>query len=454
MSGMHLRPSVVIAADPELRKGEAKVLQCGLGADAPRGRRGLVSARSGESCREAARGLPASVPVLVGCDIPDVSPLNLVAALRKDCADRPVYLVAELLSGSLASNADAAGATGILSPTDVARMLDGWLSDRGWAEPESVARVRGEFFGGAAVVDDAGESAAGHPAGSAPVAAGKEADGSRGVGILVVSGSGGVGKSTLCVLLAALARSHGFSAGIVDLDAQFGDLAFLCENDAGFHMVRLARPGGQGGQLESIAPLIGESPAEAVPLVFFDGGPEYAEAATPLLIEALRAMVGRYQVVVANSGANWDDLHAEAMDVCDIVMLVMDQRPSSVRRCIEARDLCLRMGIPSSKLAFVLNRCSHKGQVTSYDCALSLGVDRVFEVADGGGEVDEVLSFGVPGRLLDAGNPAVGSADEMLRQILGMLGLKVEGPGGQRARTWKGIARTRKGRRGRDVSVG
>ncbi len=117
-------------------------------------------------------------------------------------------------------------------------------------------------------------------------------------------------------------------------------------------------------------------------------------------------------------GSHWSDPYASVLEEADGIVLLMDQRPSSVVACKEAAGLCVRLGIPQSRISFVLNRCSRQARVTSCDCALTLGADRVIEVDDGGGEVDECLSMGRPSLLLESSGRFSESVSKLVEELV------------------------------------
>ena len=77
-------------------------------------------------------------------------------------------------------------------------------------------------------------------------------------------------------------------------------------------------------------------------------------------------------------------------------------------------------------LMFMLNRCTGRGGISVYDCALALGVGGVMELQDGGPEVEEAMSMGIPSSLMLSGNALVASVGDAYASVAEGFGLKVE----------------------------
>ena len=107
----------------------------------------------------------------------------------------------------------------------------------------------------------------------------------------------------------------------------------------------------------------------------------------PQLLDQLTA---RFDVVVANTGAAWAEQHALLLERSSKALFLIDQRPSSLRACQHALDLCARCGIATGPFLYAVNRCSKNALFTSIDVSCSLRGAHVFELKDGGGEANIV----------------------------------------------------------------
>lgn len=383
----------------------------------------VIRCDSGEMFRYVMAGEPTDRSAIVGSDIDDVDPLNLIAALKKDNPERLVMTLDSDWGLSFSENAVKAGVDRSISREDLGSILA--QCHEGPAKQDAVD------------VDVPVEKEA-HPVPDA-------ADADSGICMSVVSGRGGVGKSTLCLMLALAAKSQGLRVIVLDMDMQFGDLNFLCNQDSSFSPIGY----GLGGTELDFRKL----GAGAIPVLYPMEKPEYSELLSKETGQLLdRARKGA-DLVLVNTGSFWTDIHADLMSWSDVVLFVMDQRASSIRGCRAARDLCIRMGIPSSRFCFVLNRCTNRGHVSIYDCAISLGVDEVHEVPDGGPEVEEAFSLGVPSSFYDEGGPLVESLEEVVSSTLARFGIKTEGSKARGSKsTFRGLFGRKAG--GGNVSAG
>ena len=357
---------------------------------------------TGAESRTVLQGEPAEVPAFVSADTPDVAPINLAAALKRDEPDRAVYLECDEVSGSLASRMDAAGIDGPATLAALQEVLEelaisealkasGVLSEEGiWTSPRVTSP--------ASVCERSGDA---HLVWS------------------LVSGRGGVGKSTLAVLFALCAWEQGKRTALVDADVQFGDLRYLCGGDGRFEPFGMD----ESGVVDLAA--LEECPSGSIALICPLAGPEHAPEMERGCAAALDAIGRVFDIAIVNTGSNWTDAHGDIVERSDAVIFLMDQRPTSVRGCREAADLCRRMGTPTSKFVYMLNRCSGKGGISGYDCALSLDASEVIEIREGGNEVEEAMSMGIPSSLLVSGSPLVASVGEAFSRLSERFGLQV-----------------------------
>lgn len=318
------------------------------------------------ACRETALAVSSLCEAWVlGTD--DMEPINLAAALKKVRPDLKVVLVSDGASGSLASRVKSADLDGLWDTSGLARAYAMRKKDAHAAGPSRPSAV-----------------------------------------VTVVSGSGGSGKSTVSALLAYEARRCGLRTVVLDADLQFGDMHHILgiknpvrideamtvladgSREATGRIARLALRGDAEG---------GERPALiAAPARLEDS--EVVMGGIGALVEALRA---EFDVVVVNTGAFWCELQAALIEVSDKTLFLMDQRPSSLRSCVHALDLCARMGLSSQSFLFAINRCRRQGLLSSIDASCVLRGSQVHEIPDGGRDVDELLGAGFPDELMRAG---------------------------------------------------
>lgn len=368
---------------------------CGIDAGDVHG--DVLKCESGETFRYIMSAEPATRCAIVGNDINDVDPLNLVAALKKDNPERKVMTLDSNWGLSFSVNAEKAGVDQAISEEELEQIIGACVVEAEQDLPDTSAAAER-----VPQVDSTVQSS------------------DSGICMSVVSGRGGVGKSTLCLLLAMVAESKGIRTTVLDMDMQFGDLGYLCNQDRSFSLLGY----GLGGLDLDEKKL----DASKILVLYPIEKPEYSEVMSKKVRDLIDGARRCSDLVIVNTGSSWSDLNADIVEWSDVVVFVMDQRATSVRGCRAARDLCIRMGIPSSKFCFVLNRCTGSGQISVYDCALSLGVDVVHEVPDGGAEVEEALSLGIPSTLMDVAGPLVESIGDILSATMSRFGLKIQEP--------------------------
>lgn len=226
----------------------------------------------------------------------------------------------------------------------------------------------------------------------------------------VVSGSGGAGKSAVAALAATIAQRRGLKTLLLDFDLQFGDMREVMGQPEALGIDEV---------LDDPARLAQLTPSLGMPAVL--GAPRHLEESealarrAPALLDALRGM---FDVIVANTGAAWAEHHAVLLERCSKALFLVDQRVSSLRACKKALDLCARCGIAVSPFMFAVNFCAKGAPFTSIDVSCALRGSEVVEFADGGAEVEELLSESRPSDLVEGGNPLALSIEEFLQSVL------------------------------------
>ncbi len=228
--------------------------------------------------------------------------------------------------------------------------------------------------------------------------------------VSVVGGSGGVGKSTVAVSLATMAQQRGLKTLLLDADLQFGDMGFLLGKEDGFDIADLMAQPEKLTQVE---------PKDGLPaLIQSPRKLEQSELIMGRLAEFICSLKGMFDLIVVNTGAFWSESHMQVIETSDKVLFMLDQRPSSVRSCSHALELCERCGIATQQFQFVLNFCSRHALLTSIDVSCALHGAHVEELRDGGKEVGELLGAGLPKDLIASKNAFVASLEKLLASIV------------------------------------
>ena len=145
---------------------------------------------------------------------------------------------------------------------------------------------------------------------------------------------------------------------------------------------------------------------------------EQSEALSGQLGALVDSALPCFDVVVANTGANWGEHHAALLERSSKALMVVDQRSSSLRACKHALELCSRCGIATTPFSFAVNRCSKRSLFSSIDISCAMQGASAFELQDGGAEVEEMLGSGLACDLARSRNAFVQSVRELLDALL------------------------------------
>lgn len=230
--------------------------------------------------------------------------------------------------------------------------------------------------------------------------------------VAVVSGSGGCGKSTLAASMAVFYQMTGRKTLLLDADLQFGDAQYLIGREASLNVIDLMADPRRIDALEpeGAMPALLASPARL----------EQSELIMDRMAEMIEFLKGYFDVIVVNTGAFWSEQHAQILESADKSIFLIDQRPSSLRACSHALDLCSRCGIATQSFVFALNFCSRQALFTSLDVSCNLHGAKVEEISDGGREVAELLGAGMSVDLLASKNPFAKSVRDICAKVLSL----------------------------------
>lgn len=391
-----------------------------------------------QACREA---------WVVGCD--GVAPINLAAALKADRPEAKVRLCCAEDGGSVRSRVNAAGLDALLTPATFVREYErvklqnrqdaahGLESPGRELVPIEVIRSQDLLSG------EHEASAARRPrqhkvADETPSPLG-------GLLLPVVSGGGGVGKSTVAALSALLAQRCGYNTLLLDADLQFGDMHTLLGVE---HPVRLDGALEDPSELDRV-----KSQADIPALLAAPARLEVADQLADQLPQVLDWALSHFDVVIANTGDAWGEQQAILLERAPKTLFLIGQSASSLRACKSVLALCARCGIATGSFAFALNGCSKAGRISVMDASFALQGAQTLELAFGGREVDDFVDAGCIADLVDANNALCNSLYAVLSGIIpefderaSRAGLKTKSrkqprrKGGLRGRRKKAIA--------------
>ncbi|MBQ1448636.1 MAG: P-loop NTPase [Coriobacteriales bacterium] len=406
----------------------------------------------GAACRDYLKALRLDAMVLVGPDVEDVSSINLVAALCLDAHQgghmRQVVLFTEgPVTGSLASRAHAAGAAevvalprgGVVGQCDVPAMVTDERVEDYLEEPGVASRMMTPMV-------SASPMAAGGRQVSGPAALRGQADarnalleqeqhqqeaGHPGFVIVLASGSGGVGKTTLAVLTALSLADRGLHCALMDGDLQFGVISYLLGLTRFHTLDECVISVGEGQMTPSALAPFASSIQGGVDFYASPRKPELGDIVTPRVEHLIGALCDSHDVVVVDTGSFWGDALVSIMRMSDLCLLVCNQHIASVQSCSRVLELIGRLGVPRVRACCVLNRFDTRIPVLPNDVQPLLRGLPVHALADGGREVEELMGVGCPEELFALRNSLAVGLEEVLGQVLEPFGL-LDGEVGQR----------------------
>lgn len=364
---------------------------------------------------------------------------NLVAGIAEDRPDVPLYLIGLGSKEPFADRAGDLGVTGVLSVEQFCERFDAESRRRslmkeirlleidGFKGASSLKAVMGDGAdrGGAAVdCQSEGATGVGGQSEEVPVAgdAQPKDDASRAHAaavrdrgcytISVMSGSGGVGKSSFVALAACMAQTRGFRTAVVDADTQFGDISKMIAKAPRVSMTALLDD--PSVLSRSSLDVSGELPTviEAPDRI------ELSEALSGRIAEVVALCSKRFDVICIDTSSNWADDHAWILENSDCSLFMLDQRASSIRSVQRAVDLCMRMGVATGSFVYALNRCSRNAIFSGMDIVNVMQGAHVVEVKDGGSEVEEYLGAGLAADLVGLRNDCALSIDSLMGDLL------------------------------------
>ncbi len=242
--------------------------------------------------------------------------------------------------------------------------------------------------------------------------------------IAVVSGRGGVGKTTLVASMAACAARAGLRAAVLDLDLMFGDLPTVLGVEA-FRGLETVAAHASGGALmeediEAAAMRIGPGLTLWGPL---EAG-ECAELHGTTVEQLLAVLRGAADVIFADTSVFWGDAVAVAVGACDRCLVVGTGGEPAGAAAKHVVQLAGRLGVPATRMTSVFNRMGERGageeEAMRFEMATSL--HSRFRIAAGGEEVTGMSSFGKLDALITEDSAFAKSVRTSTAEILGELG--------------------------------
>lgn len=433
----------------------------------------VVFAQSAEEMRERfGDEEPRTVGAIIGQTGEGVSALNLAAAIARDGVASEVVLVARGASGSLRSRASRAGITRVIDATAAPRTASQQV-----ASPQPVALQAGSLQATAPYplqskvpvgdlpqqepirqrsvlacdlpsIDEDAEIGAVRPVDGAPfetISSQLEAQASQrpidAAPILTVaSGRGGVGKTALIALMASVAGRWGMDVAVVDLDLSCGNLHSCFGVTKGPDLLRIAPDG------KPTHESMGRSSVRCNDHVHLWGPvdrPETAELVMPHVATLLSYLSTHYDLVLVDTSTTFTDGVAQAVQACDRMLVVHDERPGAVASAARVSALAVRLGVARTRIVRVVNLADPRVRASAFEGRAEVGLEtaRMHRVVDGGVECEDLLAAGKVDEVCQTDAPAVSCVSTMLAQVLSELGRLPDGEEARKAYEQRGAKR-------------
>lgn len=239
--------------------------------------------------------------------------------------------------------------------------------------------------------------------------------------ITFVSGRGGTGKTALVAAMACAADTWGMRVALCDLDLTCGNL-YSCFGLVG--PVDVADLASNAQVEQQLLLALGSKVCSRSALWGPCERPELAEAIMPHVGHLLTSLANTHDVVLVDTSSCLTDAVAQAAQLCDRLVIVVDDRPGSAVAQTRWGALAVRLGVARTRVVRLANRCGTRGRGEPILNHADVGLEtaRSLRVLDGGSEVADCLAEGKVSDLFEVGSRFAQSASTATAVLLSELG--------------------------------
>jgi pilus assembly protein CpaE len=215
--------------------------------------------------------------------------------------------------------------------------------------------------------------------------------------VAVFSPKGGVGRTTVAVNLAVAAASElGKKVIVVDASFQFGDVAVLLNlNPKNKSMAELVQELDNSHDAESVDTYT-TAHSSGIHALLAPASPEMAELITPAGVKhVLELLRQRYDLVVVDCTAWFNDTTLGILDLADVVLTVLTLEITSIKNIRLFLEVAEQLGY-DNKIRLVLNRADTTLGIRVADVEHSIGRKVDNTIVSDGRAVVYALNRGVP----------------------------------------------------------
>ena len=387
---------------------------------------------------------PRTVGAIVGHGGSGVSDLNLAAAVAHDGFASEVVLVARGASGSLRSRASQAGVTRVVDATVAPGLQQNeqpvaiavGSQEDSIPVPTAAPVSAGNLMSGGGPAPSAapGSVAAPELAAESQITVVEQPPEQGKVApiLTVTSGRGGVGKTSLVAMMAACAARWGMDVALVDLDLSCGNLHTCFGVTTGPDLARIAADGSVTAESMGRASV---RCAEHLHLWGPCARPEMAEVVMPHMASLLNYLSARHDLVLVDTSTTFTDAVAQAVQSCDRMLVVHDERAGAIASAARMSALAVRLGVARTRIVRVVNLGDPRAKPNAFEGRAEVGLEtaRMFRVVDGGIEAEELLASGKVCDLVASDDDVVMGVSSLLAQTLAELGRLPDDEGARKA---------------------
>ncbi|QWT17467.1 P-loop NTPase [Collinsella sp. zg1085] len=247
--------------------------------------------------------------------------------------------------------------------------------------------------------------------------------------ISVISGRGGVGKSTLVCAMAWAAARQGLRTAVLDIDLMFGNMYRLFGLDEAKDLSKLCRSQSlhlEDEDIEITAMQVAPGLTLWGPLT----QPELAERMGEPIEHLIELLRGLADIILVDTSTFWGDAVAAAVAASNRVLVVGTAAASGASSGARVITLAARLGVPRTRMISVVTKmgaptCTEEFALR-FEMATSLKSKA--RVADAGQEAVELIARGKLESVIAEKSNFSLDVQRLLSQMLKELGLEVQIP--------------------------
>jgi pilus assembly protein CpaE len=182
--------------------------------------------------------------------------------------------------------------------------------------------------------------------------------------IMVYSPKGGTGTTTLAVNLAITLNNDETRVALVDGNLQFGDVAVFL-NEQGKNTILDLAPRADELDMDIVEGVMIKHASSGLRLLAAPSRPEHAEnVSSDQFSKVLKYLSQVYPYVVVDATHILNEVTLAALDICDILVLVVTQDIPAIKNVRLFLDLLTTIGVSRERVCFVMNKYDKRISIT------------------------------------------------------------------------------------------